>query len=146
MLDQSGFTVLGKIGDEVVERVRQGKTRGLLVGFSNRLTRNWWEGGGFLLAMSSVDADLIDAEDPELDYRTDTGRTQWGIKMVVNEMPSLDAKRKSNELAAELLRLGIPSRVPYGYRRNMTIVDNQFVKTDPKLPEKGIVPDDILDD
>jgi DNA invertase Pin-like site-specific DNA recombinase len=139
MLDESGFTILPKIQKEVVERVRTGESDGLVVPYSDRLARNWWDGGAFFTAMAEVNADLWDATMPDTDYRSDEGRAIWGMKMVTNEMPSLAAKRRGNRLADDLVKLGIPNRVPYGYRRN---ADEQGVRTDAKREAKALVPDE----
>jgi hypothetical protein len=127
-IDQSGFTMLGKIQDEMLARVRAGKTRGLVVGYGDRLCRNWMEGGEFMGKMLKEDADIWDAQDPMLDYRTDHGRTMWGVKLVVNETASLSAKKRGNDLANDLVfKYGAASHIYYGYKRNGVIVDGVVV-------------------
>jgi hypothetical protein len=150
MLDESGFTVLPRIQQEVVERVRSGKSNGIVIAYSDRLARNWWDAGAFFTAMAAVDAEVIDATAPLTDYRSDEGRTLWGTKMVMNELPSLAAKRRSNRIADDLVARGIPNRVPFGYRRNGSFILEGgrpvcIAKVDPDRDAKALVPDDVLD-
>src|SRR5262245_1389645 len=75
-LDQSGFTVLPTIVDEIVDWVGRGDADGIVIGYASRLARNWWDAGSFFTALSKVDAEIIDGEDPlGPDYRSDKGRT-----------------------------------------------------------------------
>jgi hypothetical protein len=138
LLDQSGFTALGKHGDAIVERVATGSSAGIIAPYSSRLGRNWWEGGNFFSKMNDVDGEVVDATAPHLDYRTDEGRMRWGMEFVMNERPALDGKRNGNKVADDLIRDGIPNRVSYGYRRN---ADPMGVKVDEDRPGKALVPE-----
>jgi site-specific DNA recombinase len=142
-LDQSGSDVLAKIGDELVARVREGKSRGVIFAYSDRLCRNATQGLAFLEAMRQAGGEVIDATMPNIDYRTDEGRLLFAMKMVINEMPSLQAKTRSKRIADQHVRDGIPNRVSYGYRRNGEIgVGGVIVKTLPDRDEKVLVPDE----
>lgn len=144
MFDESGFTILPKLQKELLPRLASGKTNGVVIAYSDRLARNWWDAGAFFTAMDGANAEVIDATMPDTDYRSDDGRGIWGMKMVTNEMPSLAAKRRGRNLRDDLVTLGIPPRVAYGYRRNGVIGEGGIViKTDPDRPAKALVPDEV---
>jgi hypothetical protein len=142
MVDESGFTILPKIQADVIARVRSGESNGIIIAYSDRLARNWWDAGAFFTAMAEAGAEIWDAQAPEVDYRSDDGRQLWGMKMVMNEIPSLAAKRRDNRLADELVAKGIATKVSYGYRRN---ADAAGVKTDPSREDLLLVLDDVFD-
>jgi DNA invertase Pin-like site-specific DNA recombinase len=144
MLDESGGTILPKIQDEIAERVRSGKSRGLIVAYGDRLCREALDGLVFFKMMSEIDGDIVDCTMPEIDYRTDEGRLIWLMKMAINEQPRLQAKKRANRLADDQVAAGIANVVPYGYRRNAQIVEGgAIVKTDPDRPEKALVVDEL---
>lgn len=140
-LDQSGGTVLAEVGAELVERVRTGKSKGVIVGYSDRLCRNASQGFAFLDAMAEVGGEIWDATMPTIDYRTSEGRMIWGMKMVINEMPRLDAIKRGNRFAAEHLADGIANRERYGYRFNGQVdKGGVIVKALPDRHGKVLVP------
>jgi hypothetical protein len=147
MHDESGFTVLAKVMDTITGMIDRGEADGVIVGYSNRLARNWWWSGAFFIAMEEREAEVWDAQTPDLDYRTDEGRLSWGLKSVVNELPSLEAKRKARNVADDVVMKGIANRVPYGMRRNadaLGVLTREHWHGKP-MNAKALVPDDVFD-
>jgi DNA invertase Pin-like site-specific DNA recombinase len=142
-LDQSGFTIhRSEAYAALLERVRSGKSAGVVVAYGDRLTRNWRAVGAFYDALEDAGAEVIVAGMPGVDYRTPTGRMVTGMMAVVSDAQYQSAKVRSDNLAEIVLARGVPNRVPFGYRRNGRELDGQIVKTDPARDMKAVVPDE----
>jgi DNA invertase Pin-like site-specific DNA recombinase len=140
-LDQSGFTIHeSDVYPALLERVRSGKSAGFVVGYGDRLSRNWRTVGKFFDDLEAIGAEYIDASSPEIDYRTDEGRMLTGMKAVMGEVPSLTARKRGKRIADETVARGVPNAVPYGYRRN---VGPDGVKTDLERDAKALIPDEV---
>jgi site-specific DNA recombinase len=143
-LDQSGFTIHRSDAYRLIlERVRSGKSDGIVVAYGDRLTRNWRAVGAFYDELEAAGAEVIIAGMPGVDYRTAAGRTMTGLMAVMSDAQYMTAKARGDAIADAVLARGVPNRVPYGYRRNADPVTG--VKTDPDRDGKALVPDDVLD-
>jgi DNA invertase Pin-like site-specific DNA recombinase len=132
-LDQSGFTVLeSPVVDEIVERVRSGQSKGLVIAYGDRLARNSWDLGGFFKRMEKAGAEIHDASMPGIDYRTPEGRQLTMMRGVANEEKYFSSKRRGDNIADQVVARGVANAVPYGYRRN--------AGSDPTKDAKALAP------
>lgn len=139
LLDQSGRTIhRSGVYEELLRRVRDGKSDGVVVAYGDRLTRNWRRVGVFYDELETAGAEVVIAGMPGVDYRTTTGRMVTGMMAVVSDMVGAQAKDRGDKLADAAAAEGILNVVPYGYRRNLV----NGVKTLPDEPEKRLVPDE----
>lgn len=139
MLDQSGRTIHETgVYEALVQRVRDGKSDGVVVSYGDRLTRNWRRVGVFYDELEKVGGQVIIAGLPGVDYRTATGRMVTGMMAVVSDMTSSTGIERAARLFDDQIAKGVPARAPYGYRRN----ELDGVKTLPERPAKSLVPDE----
>jgi DNA invertase Pin-like site-specific DNA recombinase len=139
-LDHSGWDVYDSPAwREALLRVERGESRGFAIAYDDRLGRNWRKAGRYYDQAEEAGAEIIFANLPGVDYRTDDGRTLTGILAVVAERQYLGARRRGNNIADATMARGVPNRLAYGYRRN---ADDDGVKTDPTRDAKAAVPND----
>jgi site-specific DNA recombinase len=139
-LDQSGFTIhRSDTYRKILDRVRAGKTQGIVVAYGDRLTRNWRAVGSFYDELEAAGAEVIIAGMPGVDYRTAAGRTMTGLMAVMSDAQYQTAKARGDAIAELTVNRGVPNRVPYGYRRN---ADPSGAKTNPTRDAKALVPDE----
>lgn len=140
--NQSGYTIhKTPIYDEVVERVRSGKSSGVVIPYGDRLTRNWWGVGPFYEQMDAVEGEIVFVGRPDLDYRDPDGQVLTGMDAVMQTKTAREARRRGNIIANRLVHeRGVPNKVSYGYRRNGQ-PDGQggVVKIEPHRDEKALV-------
>lgn len=120
-LDQSGFTAVdSKPFRDALARVQRGDVAGLAFAYSDRMARNGRALGRWFDELEAAGADVLLADYPDLDYRSDAGRLILGVQGYANEVASLSAKRRGIANADRMLARAIATRVPFGYRRNGT--------------------------
>lgn len=142
-IDRSGWTIWGSPEWlEAIDRVRRGITTGFTVAYDDRLGRNWRKAGRFFDDAEEAGADILIANLPGVDYRTDDGRTLTGILAVVAERTYLTARHRGNKIADAAMERGVPNRAGYGYRRNATDPEDNATKTDPARDAKALVMDE----
>jgi DNA invertase Pin-like site-specific DNA recombinase len=140
LLDQSGRTIHETgVYETLVQRVRDGKSDGVVVTYGDRLTRNWRRVGVFYDELEVAGGQVIIAGLPGVDYRTATGRMVTGMMAVVSDMVGATAAERARRLMDEQIVLGVPAKCPYGYRRNATESGH---KTLADKPAKSLVPDE----
>lgn len=137
-IDQSGYSVTeSEQWREALERCERGESKGIVVAYGDRLTRNWRGVGAYYDALEKAGAEVIIAAMPGVDFRTPDGRVTTGMLAIMGDMQYQAAKVRGDRIADATMARGVPNRVPYGYRRNE--VDG--VKVDPDRDAKALVPD-----
>jgi DNA invertase Pin-like site-specific DNA recombinase len=140
-LDQSGWTaVLSKPYQRAKARIAAGDSIGLAVAYDDRLARNWRKVGRFYDELEELNAEVLIAGMPGVDYRTANGRMMTGLMAVVADAQYQTYKARGERTVKRMLERKIPNGVPYGYRRNGG-ADGKGEKVDPKLDGKALVPD-----
>lgn len=141
-LDNSGWSVWSSPAwTELLDRVKRGESDGFAIAYDDRLGRNWRKAGRFFDDAEEAGAEILIANIPGVDYRTDDGRTMTGILAVVAERQYLTARNRGNAIAADAMKRGVPNALAYGYRRN---ADADGVKSDPTKDAKAAYPDRTL--
>jgi DNA invertase Pin-like site-specific DNA recombinase len=142
-LNQSGSTsVDSKHFRAALTRIRRGESAGLAVAYDDRLARDWRKLGRFYDELEELDAELIIANLPGVDYRTSQGRMQTGLVGIVSEQKYQVAKTRGNAIADRTVERGVANRVSFGYRRNGSYVDGKLAaKVRDDLDGKALVPD-----
>jgi DNA invertase Pin-like site-specific DNA recombinase len=139
-LDQSGFSaVQSPPFQKAKARLRAGEAQGLAVAYDDRLARNWRTVGRFYDELEELDAEVLIAGMPGVDYRTANGRMMTGLMAVVADAQYQTYKARGERTVNRMLERGVPNQVPYGYRRNAG-PDGRGEKADPALDGKALVP------
>lgn len=142
--DQSGWTAADSPAwQEAIRRVAASLSDGIAFGYDHRHGRNHRRQAVWFDAMEAVGGQVLFADHPDLDYRTDEGRQVLGLASLAAEKVISDGRKNSKETVANMIEEGIPNRVPYGYRRNLVGSRRSPERPyDPERAEKSIVPDE----
>jgi DNA invertase Pin-like site-specific DNA recombinase len=117
-------------------RVQSGETAGIVVAYSSRFARNAWAVGRYLEQLKKADGELWFCDRPGIDYRTPSGAIIVSVDAVMNDNYLVECKTKAEStLRRNILERGIPSKCPYGYRRN------ENGSKDPTRDPKSLEPD-----
>jgi DNA invertase Pin-like site-specific DNA recombinase len=140
-LDQSGFSaVQSRPYQQAKARLAAGEAAGLAVAYDDRLARNWRKVGRFYDELEELDAEVLIAGMPGVDYRTANGRMMTGLMAVVADAQYQTYKARGERTIKKMLQRKVSNKAPYGYRRNGGPDDNGR-KVDPALDGKALVPD-----
>jgi DNA invertase Pin-like site-specific DNA recombinase len=134
-IDVSGGVVIDSPAyQRGLRRVQGGETAGVVVAYSSRFARNAWAVGRYLEQLKKANGELWFADRPGIDYRTPSGAIIFSVDAVMNDNYLQECKTKAESTLREnVLVRGIPSKVPFGYRRNGD--------HDPQRDPKALTPD-----
>lgn len=131
-----------------VDRIRSGASDGLVLAYFSRSARNSWAQARFFEELEALGADCWFADRPEVDYRSDEGRFEFGVRSVMEERYLLDKRRQGNDFSQlVILERGVHNKVPYGYTRSALRIESPGSKKrhgpkhDEQLDERALVPD-----
>jgi site-specific DNA recombinase len=140
-LDQGGFSAVTSAPYlKAKARIAAGEAAGLAVAYDDRLARNWRQVGRFYDELEELDAEVLIAGMPGVDYRSANGRLTTGLMAVVADAQYQTYKARGERTVSRMLERKVPNRVPYGYRRNGG-PDGEGEKVDPARAGKALVPD-----
>jgi DNA invertase Pin-like site-specific DNA recombinase len=128
-------------------RCQSGATAGFAIAYADRLARNVRALGRFFDECEATGADIAFADHPDLDYRTDDGRTTTTLDGMMAERKYLADKRRGDRVARMFIsERGVANSCAFGYRRNATEFDTRgepidSSKTLPERHGKVLVPD-----
>jgi DNA invertase Pin-like site-specific DNA recombinase len=119
-VDVSGGVVIDSPAyANALTRVQSGETAGIVVAYSSRFARNAWAVGRYLEQLKKADGELWFCDRPGIDYRTPSGAIIVSVDAVMNANYLQETKDKAEHaLRHNILVRGIPSKCPFGYRRN----------------------------
>lgn len=142
--DVSGWvSVDSPVYRQALARVLAGQTAGFAFAYSSRIGRNVRAVARYFDDCEAAGADIVFADNPTLNYRTQDGRMITTIDGLMAERKYLESKALGERIAdRKILEEGIANSCPFGYMRNGTYINGDLSeRVDPERHGKALVPD-----